>query len=287
MGRFLRCLLVTLLGLVGYLLGVATRDAFVHRAMDYWCPGGRCGFDDTADREVVDCARFGPEAARTAVLFAGGQSNAANYGQLPIAPRDAVFNFNWFDGRCYLARDPLLGPDGNGGSVWTRIGDLLAARGRYDQVLIVPVAVGGSALRRWIPGGDLHSRIVAAKLQLDAAGIRVTHVLWHQGERDAELDTPADQYIEQFGAFVDGLRELGIDAPVYAAVATACGGPGRESLRAAQRALPERFAGVHPGPDTDTLDRLEQRYDACHFSDSGLDAHARLWLDAVWPESSH
>jgi hypothetical protein len=285
MGRFLRCLLVTLLGLVAYVLGVATRDTAIYRATDYWCRGGRCGFDETRDREPVDCARFGPDAQRSAVLLTGGQSNAANYGQLPIAPRDAVFNFSWFDGRCYRARDPLLGPDGNGGSVWTRLGDLLVSRKQYDQVLIVPIAVGGSALRRWPPGGDLHSRVVDAKLRLDAAGIRITHVLWHQGERDAELDTPADEYSARFGAFVSGLRELGIDAPVYAAIASACNGPGRESIRAAQRALPERFPGVHAGPDTDTLDRFEYRYDGCHFSDAGLDAHARLWLDAAWPEA--
>jgi hypothetical protein len=153
-------------------------------------------------------------------------------------------------------------------------------------VLIVPIAVGGSALYRWIPGGDLHTRIVGAKLRLDDAGIRITHVLWHQGERDSELDTPAAEYGAQFGAFVAGLRELGIDAPVHPAVATACGGSGRESIRGAQQALPGRYPGVYPGPDTDALDRFEHRYDACHFSDAGLDAHARLWLEAVWPQAA-
>lgn len=285
MGRFLRCLVVTLVGLVAYAAGVATHRAAIHLATDYWCRGGRCGFDATRDRESVDCARFAPDAPRTAVLLTGGDSNAANYGQLPIAPRDAVFNFDPFDGRCYRARDPLLGPDGNGGSVWTRLGDLLVSRKLYDQVLIVPIAVSGSALRRWTPGGDLHGRIVDAKLRLHAAGLRITHVLWHQGERDAALDTPAAEYTAQFGAFLSGLRELGIDAPVYAAVATACGGPGHDALRSAQRALPERYPELKPGPDTDALDRLEHRHDACHFSDTGLDAHARLWLDAVWHEA--
>ena len=283
MGRLLKCLFVSVVALAAYAGGVATRDAALYRLTDYWCRGGGCGFDETRDREPVECARFGPDAPRTAVLLTAGQSNAANYGQMPIAPRDAVFNFNWFDGRCYRARDPLLGPDGNGGSVWTRLADLLVARGEYEQVLIVPIAVGGSALRRWIPGGDLHGRLVETKLGLDAAGIRVTHVLWHQGERDAELGTPADAYTEQFGALVGTLRELGIDAPVYPAVASACGGPGNESLRAVQRALPLRFEGVQPGPDTDVLSNFAYRYDACHFSDAGLDAHARLWLEAIWP----
>jgi hypothetical protein len=283
LGRLLRCLFVTVLGLAAYALGVATRDAALYRALDYWCRGGGCGFDETRDREAVDCARFAPGTPDTAVLLTAGQSNAANYGQMPIAPRDSVFNFNWFDGRCYRARDPLLGPDGNGGSVWTRLADLLVSRGEYEQVLIAPIAVGGSALRRWIPGGDLHTRLVETQLRLERAGLRVTHVLWHQGERDAELDTPADEYTEQFGALVATLRELGIDAPVYPAVASACGGPGSESIRAAQRGLPLRFEGVRPGPDTDALADFTHRYDACHFSDAGLDAHAHLWLDAVWP----
>jgi len=283
LGRALRCLLVSAIALGAFALGVATRDAVVFRATDFWCRGGSCGFDDTRDRERVDCARFGPGAARSAVLLTGGQSNAANYGQMPVSPRAAVFNFNWFDGRCYRARDPLLGPDGNGGSVWTRLGDLLVARGLYDQVLIVPVAVGGSALRRWIPGGDLHGRLVEAKLRLDAAGVRVTHVLWHEGERDAELATPADEYAAQFAKLVASLREIGIDAPVFPAVASACGGPGSEAIRGAQRGLPLQLAGVQAGPDTDALADLADRYDGCHFSDAGLDAHARLWLAAVWP----
>jgi hypothetical protein len=282
--RLLRCLAWGLALLLAFAAGVALRNAVVYRATDFWCRGGGCGFDETRDREPVECARFGPEAERSAVLLTGGQSNAANYGQMPLAPREGVFNFAFFDGRCYRARDPLLGPDGNGGSVWTRLADLLVSRGDYDQVLLVPIAVGGSALRRWIPGGDLHGRIVEAKLGLEAAGVRITHVLWHQGERDAETGVSSDEYVEQFGALVATLRELGIDAPVYPAVASACGGPGSEAIRGAQRALPLHYEGVLPGPDTDVLANLALRYDACHFSDAGLDAHARLWLDAVWPQ---
>jgi hypothetical protein len=284
-GRLLRCLLVTSLAAVAYAAGVATHDAALLRFIDYWCLGGTCGFDDARERERVECARFGAQRPRTAVLLTAGQSNAANYGQMPVAPRDSVFNFNWFDGRCYRARDPLLGPDGNGGSVWTRLADLLVARGDYDQVLIAPIAVGGSALRRWVPGGDLHRRLVETDERLDAAGLRVTHVLWHQGERDAELGTSSEDYARQFGELVGALRELGIDAPVYAAVASACGGPRSEAVRTAQRSLPLRFEGVRAGPDTDALDTLRDRYDACHFSDAGLDAHANAWLDAVWPRS--
>jgi len=283
MGRLFRCLFVSFVALAAFAAGVLTRDAVVDRTVDYWCRGGGCGFDDTRDREPVECARFGSGAKRTAVLLTAGQSNAGNYGQMPIAPRDGVFNFDWFDGRCYRARDPLLGPDGNGGSVWTRLGDLLVSRGDYQQVLIAPIAVGGSALSRWLPGGDLHTRWVETKLKLDAAGIAVTHVLWHQGERDAQLGTSTEAYTEQFGALVATLRELGIDAPIYPAVASACRGPGSETIRSAQRALPLRFEGVRAGPDTDALADLVYRYDACHFSDAGLDAHARLWLDAIGP----
>jgi hypothetical protein len=285
MRRALNCVVVAAIALASWALGMATRDAVVYRATDYWCRGGSCGFDQTRDREPVECARFGARTARTAVLLTAGQSNAANYGQMPVSPREGVYNFNWFDGRCYRARDPLLGADGNGGSVWTRLGDLLVSRGSYDQVLIAPIAVGGSALSRWIPGGDLHRRLVETRRRLQAAGIEVTHVLWHQGERDAELGTSAEQYTEQFGKLVASLRGLGIGAPVFAALASACGGPPSETIRAAQLGLPLHIEGVRRGPDTDSLANLAYRYDACHFSDAGLDAHARLWLDAVWPRS--
>jgi len=54
-------------------------------------------------------------AKRVMVALVFGQSNAANFGESPHKAREGVYNF--YQGKLYAAQDPLLGADGNGGSV--------------------------------------------------------------------------------------------------------------------------------------------------------------------------
>jgi hypothetical protein len=236
------------------------------------------GFNDTAGRQVVPCERLRAEG--TAVLLTLGQSNAANEGERPYQPSGDVYNLNVFDGECYVARDPLLGTTGTGGSVWSRLGDQLVRARRFARVLIVPIAVGGSSIREWAAGGAQHARIADAKRALDRHGLRVTHVLWHQGESDA-LSMNQAEYVRAFGSVLDGIRAAGIDAPVYVAVASICRNQGSEAIRAAQRQIAATFDNVRQGPDTDQLDRFRWRFDLCHFSAEGLEEHARLWFDVL------
>ena len=83
-----------------------------------------------------------PKVPRVMVALVFGQSNAANWGQ---GRRTAGANVQvFYKGRFYRASDPIKGADGEGGSVWTRLGDKLIAAKLYDKVIFVPVARGGS-----------------------------------------------------------------------------------------------------------------------------------------------
>lgn len=239
-----------------------------------------CGVS-TTDRPAEPCEPFTVANPRNAVLFAFGQSNSANYGQTRYTATDNVLNFNIHDGKCYRAVDPLLGPDGDGGSVWGRVGDSLIASGAFDRVLVVPFGIGSTSIAEWTAGGRLQPRVEFAARQLARAGIAPTHVVWHQGENDARRGTSAQDYTRRFGELVASLRGYGINAPVLPAVATLCNDLGSDELRAAQRALPAHIAGVYPGPDTDSLSDMRDRTDYCHFSETGMQAHAELWSDAI------
>jgi hypothetical protein len=239
-----------------------------------------CGVS-TADRPPIPCDPFTSDNLRNAVLLTFGQSNSANFGDTRHTAGDKVVNFNIHDGKCYPSEDPLLGADGGGGSVWGHLGDKLIESGAFDQVLIVPFGIGGTALGEWTAGGRLHPRVQYAAQRLDLAGIETTHVLWHQGENDARDGTTSDDYIEMFAALVESLRGYGINAPVFPAVASICKDLGSDTIRSAQRALPQRIEGVYPGPDTDSLSDMRDRYDYCHFSRQGLERHAELWRKAI------
>ena len=63
-------------------------------------------FADTTEKTEVPCG----EAMRgkTMVAFVLGQSNSANHGESRMASKRNVYNF--YDGECYLAADPMLQP---------------------------------------------------------------------------------------------------------------------------------------------------------------------------------
>lgn len=245
---------------------------------NYWRLREERGFKETTGRREVACSQI--TDPRTAIFLTLGQSNAANESELAFQPGEGVYNFNFFDSKCYVAQDPLLGATGTAGSVWSRLGDKLVRNGAYDRVLIAPIAVGGSRVQAWAPEGLHFPRLEAVQKALTSQGLKPTHVLWHQGESDARWTT-TDEYVDRFTRMLEGLRRLGIDAPMYVAVASACGHPGSDDIRAAQRQLAATLPNVHAGPNTDELDRFRWRRDGCHFSAEGLELHAQAWVEAL------
>jgi hypothetical protein len=225
--------------------------------------------------------RAAPRARQPRVMVAlvFGQSNAANFGQTRYKSGPGVYNF--YNGYLYYARDPLRGANGEGGSVWTRLGDRLIAEKVFDTVIFVPVAVGGTEIARWAPDGDLHKQILQAIDAVKRRGYKITHLLWHQGESDAVLFTSKADYQQRFLAMLASIRAHGVDAPVLVAVATRCGQyPVSQEIQQAQQGLVNPAAGIFAGPDTDLLDG-QYRYDGCHFSTDGLTAHAEMWLQQI------
>ena len=234
-------------------------------------------YQNTTGREQVSCWGIDHNAA---VILAMGQSNAANFAGTPYRPSRHVYNFNWTDGNCYRAQDPLLGATGRGGSVWSRLGDALIESGRYDEVLLVPVAVGGTSVRDWAGEAGPAARAVRAAQALERYGLKITYVLWHQGESDHEMHK--EVYQRLFARMTEYIRANAISAPVFVAMTSICDNYGSDQIRQAQRELPFRLANVFAGPDTDAIDSIFDRADnLCHFSDRGAAIYARLWLDTI------
>jgi hypothetical protein len=104
-------------------------------------------YRNTLDRVRADCSDVAADnEAATILVF--GQSLAANFGPANALhlPSGGVDNFNFFYGRCYRARDPLLGAEGDRSNFVTRLADLLVKRGVFKRVMLVPIAYGGSPI---------------------------------------------------------------------------------------------------------------------------------------------
>jgi carbohydrate esterase-like sialic acid-specific acetylesterase len=240
-----------------------------------------------AEKRAAACPR---QADRTAVLLVLGQSNAANYGGQRFASKHGDKIVNFFDGQCYVAASPLLGSGGTKGEYWTELGNHLIESGKFDTVVIAPVAYSGTAVARWARGGDLNAVLVETLSKIKANGYAITHVLWDQGELDYVLGTGEDAYRERLLSMIDTLRREGVTAPVYLSIASKCLEPSNGGMRRhspdnpvvrAQLALSSGEDNIRRGVNTDAvLDELD-RYDDCHIGGVGAEKVAQAWADIL------
>lgn len=230
-------------------------------------------------RAEVSRPEFAQEGHRTMVALVFGESNGANEGESPRVAGERVFNV--FNGRIFRAEDPLLGSTGQGGSIWTRLGDELIERELYDDVVFVPIAQGQTNIAQWGPSGGLHRKFIERIREAKSMGLTFTHLLWHQGKSDALSNTTKVAYQEAFRAMLDGIRKEGVTAPMYVTVTTRCHREGpNQTIQEAQTELVNPLEGVLEGPNMDALG-LEYRFDGCHFTDEGLQRAALLWVDVL------
>ena len=229
----------------------------------------------------VDCNRFRAQAPL--VLLAIGQSNAGNHGPAsPPALRQASSNtpVQVMDaGLCSLSQDPLPGATGTGTSIWSLLPAQLTAAGLRRPVVLQVLAVDASSIDDWTresaPIAQQLSRALSANR---AAGLQPDLVLWQQGEADARAGTAPDSYALGLQALAARLQAGGVQAPVLLARSTVCRSAPAAGLQAVQAALVARDSRFRAGPDTDAIN---QRHDACHWSDSGRAQAADLWAAAI------
>jgi hypothetical protein len=216
---------------------------------------------------------------KTAIIVVHGQSNASNYGTARYSAREAVDNFDPLTGKCFAASDPLLGADGAGGNFATRLGDILIQAGRYDHVVLVPIALGGAAIS--LLNGEYSDRIENAISKLRAASLTPTHILFQQGEKDAMLTTTQDEYISQLRGLVKRFRDAGLNAPFYVSQSTKCdmvNPKNTAAVRAAQLSAVDHLLNIRRGPDTDLIGNGGRNPDdGCHMNELGTLANAALW----------
>jgi acyl-CoA thioesterase-1 len=217
------------------------------------------------------------------VFVVAGQSYATNCNdaKLSIAdPAKRVAAFDSAKGTWGVANDPQPVADtSKDGSIWPPVGDALAKEFRVP-VGFANVGVGATATSQWMPGGALHTRLVAAGAALG----RFRAVLWQQGESDVIAKTGTEKYVANVRAIRHAAATAwGTQPPwvlakstLHPTVYTDPAGEGR--IRAAIDELAAR-PGFRPGPDTDTLTG-ENRGDAKsrrHFSAAGQVKAAGMW----------
>lgn len=221
---------------------------------------------------------------KTLVLLVAGQSNTGNHAGQRYESNYGTRVINFWDGKCYKTESPLLGTTGYWGESWTLLANKLIAADVAEQMVLIPAGIGGTPIIRWQNDGDLNKMLLDVVKSVQAQ-YKVTQVLWHQGESDYSNKTTSAEYTQRFESLVQSLRDKGVDAPVFPAVATKCGLDTAWSVdnpvAVAQKALPNRDKLIYAGPNTDKLLNKLDRYDDCHFSGSGQEKFADAWVNAI------
>jgi hypothetical protein len=236
--------------------------------------------DKTRDTVDIGIAR----QDSTMVAFVFGQSNATNYAEKRYTPKHNVYNY--YDGILYTAVDPLLGCDGTLGSVWSVLGDLLIEKGLYKNVVFIPVGIGNTSVEGWAET-DLVMYLAKHLEQVKNDSIKITHFLWHQGEKDNQINTGKQTYKKRIEKLLKNIRIQGFDAPFFVSINSYAPVHDRDSLgldaeiTSAQIEFINETEGVFCGPDTDQLIHAIHRRDATHFTEYGNQLYARQWLDAI------
>jgi len=150
-----------------------------------------------------------------------GQSNMKGRGEVPTEQVDdpRIVMMHLQDNQWYCARhplhiraeqDPLDRHDDAGVGPGLDFARQIAARFPHSRIALVPGAVGGSGIERWVKGAPLYeAAIKRAKLALaqgPAGHTRLRGILWMQGEREAREKERADVYQEKLDGMIRAMR---------------------------------------------------------------------------------
>ncbi len=163
-------------------------------------------------------ASTGPEDLDLYLLI--GQSNMAGRG--PLEPADEVPHPRLLtveaDGTWRTALDPLHHDKANAGvGLGSWFGRDMADRRSTGLVGLIPAAVGGTPLSRWVKGEDLYQQALRhARLAMKRGKLKA--ILWHQGENDSADEAGARSYASRLEGMIRDLRaDLGAgDVPFIA-----------------------------------------------------------------------
>jgi hypothetical protein len=223
--------------------------------------------------------------AQTAVVLAIGQSNSANSGESNFKTKYFGRVVNFFDGKCYEAESPLLGASGQRGEFITLLADHLIERNLAYNVVIVSSGIDGTPVSRWKEGGDLN-KLISRVIEGVRERYYITAIIWHQGEQDYLVKTKTNEYVEAFRSLLTTLRNSGVTAPVYIAVATKCSENAppwqpNNPIAIGQKQLVET-GSAYLGANTDEiLTEGDRQPDKCHFARSGEEKTASAFADAI------
>ncbi|MFN4145569.1 MAG: sialate O-acetylesterase, partial [Runella sp.] len=243
------------------------------------------------------------------VFLIAGQSNAQgffNYGSpTPIDDRVNCIDYRNIVNQngsfpppnfVKMTDNGAIGPRGLSSWYWGRLGELLVNRLNVP-VLFYNAAWEGTASKNWaetVEGGTTASIYVndtypqgqpygnlRLSLNYYAATTGIRAILWHQGEADNQINTPAGVYVSNLQTVINKSRQhFGKNVAWVIARASFYNFKGvNQEIINAQNQVVLNTPATFFGPNTDGIQ--VPRPDGYHFQNGGLMEAANAWNDAL------
>lgn len=267
--------------------GIAPPDPFLLTE-----PVAGAGFRDT--KGLANRSQVINPAVRNLVLITAGQSNWASVNPTLYTATNAsvIDNANIYDGAFYASGGPLLGCSNGGsplgpGNISLRLADALITNGKFDRVILCPIAIGATVVSQWgDTGGILSDRVGCQIRRLASRGIipgmtGVTFALiLGLGETDNTNGTSQAAWTASFNSFVTKTLATGFSGRIFVPQETWNGGVTSTAVRAAQSAVVDNIT-VFSGGDLDTLNATNRQADNLHLNDTGAPAGTTIEYNAM------
>jgi hypothetical protein len=247
-------------------------------------------FKDRTDRIQVNPALVAGETTDIALWW--GQSLAAFHEETAYLPTSItkVQQIDPYSGGVFQYANPGLGStsvavDGSPGSSY--IGRLAQKRimaGNCARFMGMSIAVAGSNVAQWAPGGVHNQRLRVALRRLASIGLlgNLKYVVSQIGEADNTLGTTHAAFASSLAGVHQTLRDEGATCKFLNALSTTQNdGSTSSAVRAAVTAAIDHSSGIYAGADTDTLTGPTNRDPGSHLTATGSDSNASLWMAAL------
>lgn len=229
-------------------------------------------FTDTAQKTQTNC----PPAEKALTFLVLGQSQAANSNttRTPSDGNKSLVNF--WEGKCYLLSDPVLGASGNGGSLWPLFAQKLYP-GTWRPMVILNGAAHGSPSEIWLPNTrsdvKLMDRLMENVRRYTEMGGKIDYIVYYQGEADSMNKVSKGTYKKNLNIIFDYLQQaLPGDQKILMFATSYC--PPYNDVSAdiinAQKETAHERADTILAFNSDRLDG-RYRHDGCHLNALGAD----------------
>jgi len=214
-------------------------------------------------------------AKRVNLMVVGGQSNRVRYSITPGAGESQGNVFVW-NGSAWLVATPAL----IGDITYVEAHRVSLVEGR--PVFVVHGAVAGTAIARWVPGGDLFDALkasaIAAMADLASRGYQISRRVYDfsQGEGEYDLAPLHSLSTFRYPAFINGVRGAdylgsGCQIIITELLRQSMGGTTDRVNREWQRLISAGYTGVHLAPSDGlaTEDPTDGSVQVVHFNPAG------------------